>query len=130
MAMGAALLIGLLMSAGLMGGSELLKVYTGKKMAGIQEGAMKKKHQMDLDTMALLSGKQLAREQELLGRQEALSGSQKQTSLEQMMLSALSQQAMGAQAGYSGVAQQAVASLGAPEPPVEGMGMVDMLRMS
>jgi len=113
-----------------MGGSELLKVYTGKKMAKIQEGTMAKKHRMDLDTMALLSGKQLAREQELLGRQEALMGSQKQTSLEQMMLSALSQQAMGAQAGYSGVAQQAVASLGAPEPPVEGMGMVDMLRMS
>ena len=130
--MGAALLVGLLLSAGLMGGNELLKAFvTGPKMAKIQAGAMGKKHQMDLDTMALLSGKQLAREQELLGRQEALMGSQKQTSLEQMMLSALSQQAMGAQAGYSGVAQQAVAGLGAGlEGPAPGAGMVDMLRMS
>ena len=129
--MGAALLIGLLMSAGLMGGSELLKVYTGKKMAGIQEGAMKKKHQMDLDTMALLSGKQLAREQELLGRQESLMGSQQQGNLRDMLMAAMAQQAAGAQAGASGIAQQAVAGLGAGlEGPAPGAGMVDMLRMS
>jgi len=128
--MGAALLVGLLLSAGLMGGNELLKAFvTGPKMAKIQAGAMGKKHQMDLDTMALLSGKQLAREQELLGRQEAFVGGQRQAGMENMILSALAQQAVGAQSGAGAVAQQAVASLGTPEPPVQGMGMVDMLRL-
>jgi len=130
--MGAALLVGLLLSAGLMGGNELLKAFvTGPKMAKIQAGAMGKKHQMDLDTMALLSGKQLAREQELLGRQESLMGSQQQGNLRDMLMAAMAQQAAGAQAGASGIAQQAVAGLGAGlEGPAPGAGMVDMLRMS
>jgi hypothetical protein len=123
------ILWGLLAALGLGGTSilgDLLKGYNEKTMFGMQKKFAKEMQGREAETLAMVSGRNVARQNEMLKQYQEMKNRDSAASREDQMMGFMQNQALMGQQQAGQIGQQLAGNQMPPPPNV--MGLMDMLR--